>query len=202
MAKKNGASKIETPAIQESVNMAEQVIDVEQNESETEPKGPQGEKREMIPATKAYGLTADQIAAAIEAGEIANVGSTDVTIRAKSSPTKKDEVLPYEKLVALNFDGMLLLSGGKMEPKTDAPETGKDERSDDQKLKGAADHFNYGRNLDVNREVSRLLSEQIEGPAKIIKAAAERMVAAGMFTNVDEATAFVKERRAAQGLAV
>lgn len=188
MAKKNGGKNgntVETP-IQETAKMAEATV----------------EARAMVPATKAYGLTADAIAAGIEAGDLANVGSTDVTIKMGTSGAKKDETLPYEKLVALTFDGQLILSGGKMEPGTDAPKEGKDERTKEQKQKGACDHFNYGYDLDIKRELRRQLSEELEGPAKVILKAAERLVDAGLFDTVDEAVADIKEKRAAKGLAV
>lgn len=159
-------------------------------------------KRAMVPATKAYELSAEQIAAAIEAGDIANVGSTDVTIKVDASKTGKDEVLPYEKLVALTLDGMVLLAGGKVEPATEAPTEGKDERTDAQKQKGACDHFNYGLDLDVKRYLRRILSNEIEGPAKIIAQTAQKLVDAGLFDSLDEAVADVKAKRAAKGLPV
>ena len=158
--------------------------------------------RAMVPATVAYKLSADLIAQGIEAGDLANLGSTDVTISAKVSPTGKDETLPYEKLIALTAQGAILLSGGKEVPASAKPETGDDNRTDADKASGMCDYFNYGRDLEVKRELRGKLADELEGPSKIIKAAAQKLVDAKLCETLDEAIAEVKERRVKKGLPV
>lgn len=114
-----------------------------------------------------------------------------VTIRAASSPTKKDEVRKFDAFYALDLEGIAILSGGKLEAQTAAPEDGKDERTDDQKRLGAADHFNYGRLLSVRQTERAKLESAIEGPEKQIDKTVKALMAGQMFETEQEARAFV-----------
>jgi len=194
MAKKNGGGKVNLVS-NGAVKMTTEVV--------AEPKAEtKGELRGTYAATAVYNLSADAIAAAIAEKLIANVGTTAVTISAKIAGTKIDQFVNYEKLIALTAEGQKLLAGGKMEPATDAPESGKDERTAEQKAKGACDHFNYGFDLEVKRDLRGKLAEMIEGPAKAIAKAAQVMLDNGMADTLDEAVAMVKASRAKKGLPV
>lgn len=160
-----------------------------------------GESRGHYAATLVYGLTAEAIAEAITAGQLSDGGKTDVTISAKVTKTR-DEFVTYDKLVALTFVGQALLAGGKEAPATAAPAEGKDERTEDQKAKGACDHFNYGFDLEVKRELRGKLAELIEGPAKAIAKAATTLLDQGVADTLEEAVAMVKAGRAKKGLPV
>ena len=154
-------------------------------------------------AVAVYSLTEDVISAAIEAGHLRAVGLENVTIGKKVSPTGKDETQAYEKLQACDLEGMVILSGGKIEPATDKPEEpAKDERTDEQKKTGACDHFNYGQDLAIRQQLRGVLAGDIEGPSKVIAKTAEGLVKAGVFDTQAEAVAFVKEQRTAKGLPV
>lgn len=122
-----------------------------------------------------------------------------VTISAKSSPTGKDEVQEFDALYALDVEGMAILCGGKMEPKTAAPAEGKDERTDEQKRLGACDHFNYGRLLSVRQQVRADLESRIEGPEKQIEKLVKANLAGGMFESEAEARDFVVAQLKRQG---
>jgi hypothetical protein len=159
------------------------------------------EPRMRVNAVTAYGKTAEEIAAAIEAGQIRNVGPTDLTISAKVTKTK-DETLVYEKLIALTYEGQAFLTGGKEEPALDLAEGAKDERTDEEKAKGACDHFNYGFDLEVKRILRGKLAELIEGPAKVIAKAAQNLIDNGIADDMETATAVVKAARAKKGLPV
>jgi hypothetical protein len=123
-----------------------------------------------------------------------------VTIAAKSNATGKDISTTYGRFFALDVEGMAILSNGKLDASTPKPEEGKDERSEDQKANGAADHFNYGRDLAIRQKVRAALAEQAEGPAKVIARAADQLVKAGVFETIEEATASIKASRKAKGL--
>ena len=196
--KKNGGKKTANLVSDGVVKMTAEIETPETPETVETPKAA---SRGHYAAAVVYSLTADQIAEAIADGRIANVGTTDVTISAKVTKTK-DESITYEKLIALTADGQAFLCGGKMEPATDAPESGKDERTDEQKAKGACDHFNYGFDLEVKRSLRSKLAELIEGPAKAIAKAAQVMLDNGMADSLDEAVAMVKASRAKKGLPV
>jgi hypothetical protein len=152
-------------------------------------------------AVDVYGLTAEQIAAAIAEGQIANVGTTVVQISADANKGKAG-FITYEKLVALNFNGQGLLCGGKEGVQVDAPAEGEDTRTDEDKAKGATDHFNYGFDLEVKRELRRILSGLLEGPEKAIKAAVQTLLDNGLAENEDEALAMVKASRLKKGLPI
>jgi len=161
---------------------------------------PKGESRGHYPATTVYGLTADQIAQGIKDGLIAQVGETAVVIRGKGNV--KDEFVTYDKHIALNDRGEAFLCGGKSEVATPAPEKGEDTRTDAEKAKGSADHFNYGFDLEVKRELRSKLAELIEGPAKAIAKAAQTMLDQGVAETLDDAVAMVKAGRLRKGLPV
>lgn len=156
----------------------------------------------MLKASAVYGVSPEDLQAALDAGFIRAVKDAEVTIGAKSSPTGKDEAQPYAKLEAITVEGMAVLMGGKLNASTPAPAEGKDERTDDDKRSGAADHFNYGLDLNVRQQIRQKLGAELEGPAKTIKKAAEGLVAAGLYETFEEAQAAVVAQRKAKGLAV
>lgn len=159
--------------------------------------------RGVIPATAVYNLSQEQIDAAIEAGEIRQgTEPVDVTIKADSSPTKKDEKQPYEQLLALTWEGMVLLSGGKAEPQADRGDSKVDTRTETEKAKGAPDHFNYGLDLEVKRNLRRQLETEISGPAKVIERTAKLLFDQKMFPSLDAAREHVKQMRVSAGLDV
>lgn len=197
MAKKSVAAKTTKPAISRLVTSDGEVVSNTQIETTETPKG---ESRGHYSETVVYGLTQDQIDAAINAEQIRSVGNTAVVIRGKGNV--KDEFVTYDKLIALNFDGAKLLCGGKETVATDKPENGEDTRSDAEKAKGAADHFNYGFDLEVKRELRSKLAELIEGPAKAIAKAAQTMLDQGVAETIEDAVAMVKAGRLRKGLPV
>lgn len=158
--------------------------------------------RTVLAASTVYGIPADQLQAAIEGGHLEVVPETEVTIGAKTSPTGKDEAQPYTRLNALTVEGMAILMGGKIEPATPAPKEGKDERTDDQKRAGVADHFNYGLDLSVRQQIRGKLATELEGPNKTIDKTAKQLVEAGMHDTFEEARAAVVASRKAKGLPV
>lgn len=157
--------------------------------------------REVIPASTVYNLTDEAIQAAIDAGDIAASGeAVDVTIKADSSPTKKDEKQPYSKLVAITWEGMVLLSGGKAEPAHPRGDSKVDQRTEAESAKGAPDHFNYGLDLEVKRMLRRQLEVEISGPAKVIEKTAKMLFDQKMFGSLDLAREHVRTMRTAAGL--
>lgn len=157
--------------------------------------------RNIIPATEVYNLTPDQISAALEAGDIAEGGTVNVTIKAGAlAGLTKDEAQPYEQLLAVTFDGMVLLSGGKQEPQTPRGEDTKDSRTDAEKAKGAPDHFNYGLDLEVKRALRKDLETAISGPSKAIEKAATALFANKLFPSLDAAREHVIGMRRSAGL--
>lgn len=120
----------------------------------------------------------DMIEAAIKAGHVVRV-EDEVTISEKASPNGKKAVKAYEKLIAMNAQGMQALCAGKMVPATPKPAEGKDERTESQKAAGACDFFNYGFDLDVRASIRQELMASLEGPEKTIKKAFDGMVLAG-----------------------
>jgi hypothetical protein len=196
MAKKSVAAKTTKPNSRLVTSQGEVVVS---NSTETV-ETPKGESRGHYAESVVYGLSQDQIDAAIAAESIRSVGNTAVVIRGKGNV--KDEFVTYDKLIALNFDGAKLLCGGKEVVATDKPETGEDTRSDAEKLKGAADHFNYGFDLEVKRELRAKLAELIEGPAKAIAKAAQTMLDQGVAETIEDAVAMVKAGRLRKGLPV
>jgi hypothetical protein len=141
-----------------------------------------------IPPAILEGIIAGHIAHDIES----------VTIRAASSPTKKDEVRPFDAFYALDLDGIVILSGGKLEAQTPTPE-GKDERTEEQKRLGAADNFYYGRLLSVRQQERAKLEASIEGPEKAIDKTVKALMTGGMFGTEQEAREFVIAKLKANG---
>jgi len=132
----------------------------------------------VIPANVLDGILGRHVAHAIE----------EVTIKAKTSPTKKDEARQFDAFYALDAEGMLLLSGGKMEPATPPPAGNeKDTRTDAEKAYGACDHFNYGRLLNVRQVERGRLEASIEGPEKQIAKLVKAMIDGGLSENESEA---------------
>lgn len=138
---------------------------------------------------------------AVAAGHILRT-LAEVTIRAKSSPTKKDEIQPYWAYFAQNARGMAVLCNMKIEPATPKPETGKDERTEAQKAVGACDYFNYGFDLDLRQPIRVSLEDDIAGPENAIAKAVKQLVDGGLFKTGEAARTFVIERRKAEGMTV
>jgi hypothetical protein len=136
----------------------------------------------------------------VEAKSILVVKS-DVTIRAKSSPTKKDEVQPFLSYFAQNARGMSALCNGKIPPQTPKPAEGKDERSEEQKAVGACDYFNYGYDLDLRQPIRVSLEDSLAGPEKAIEKQVKSLVDGGLMT-AEEATTWVIAQRKIKGLPV
>ena len=160
-----------------------------------------GKVRDILPASRVYGIPAEVLKDAIDKGWLVVVEAA-VTIKAASSPTGRDESQPYTKLDAVNTEGMAVLEMGKMEAETPKPESGKDERTDIQKRKGVADHYNYGKDLDVRQPIRQLLAAELEGPSKIIEKAAKMLIESGMADDIEDARAQVIAKRKAKGLPV
>lgn len=131
----------------------------------------------QIPASILEGIRERHIAHAIE----------EVTIKAKTSPTRKDESRAFDAFYALDAEGMMILCNGKIEPATPTPAEGKDERSDEQKAYGACDHFNYGRLLNVRQVERGRLEASIEGPEKSIAKLVKAMIDGGLAETETEA---------------
>lgn len=138
------------------------------------------------------------IVAAILAGDLAHAVEK-VTISEKVSPTKKEESREFDALYALTVNGMAILMGGKLDAQTPKPAEGKDERTEQERALGAADHFNYGRILNVRQNVRTALETDLEGPEKSIAKQAKSLVDGGSFETLAEATEFVIGRLKAQG---
>jgi hypothetical protein len=160
----------------------------------------------------------DMAEAAIKAGDVREVGKV-ITVSAKALKTAKipietvkaaglptnaegDIVLPVTMLEGVNGKGMAALFAGKIAPRDRAPEEGKDERTDEQKTRGACDPFNYALDLEFRQAGRAYIMGKLESPEKAIEKAAEALVAVGEYESVDEARAYIVERRKAKGLPV
>lgn len=131
----------------------------------------------------------DAVKAAIEAGHVKPVDAV-VEITDKASPTGKGAKRSYTKLLAQDAQGMAAMCDGKINPATDKPAEGKDERTDAEKANGAADYFNYGYDLQVRQEIRQALMGTLEGPEKQIKKSFDGMLLAGY--SKDEAAELVR----------
>jgi len=201
MAKKPSAKTTDSKIDKAKTNLVTSLGEVIVSNTIETTETPKGESRGHYSAETVYGLSSDQLAAAVAAGALQPTGDpTAVVIRGKGNT--RDEFVTYQKFVAVNFDGAKLLCGGKEVAATEKPETGDDTRSDAEKAKGAADHFNYGFDLEVKRELRAKLAELIEGPAKAIAKAAQTMLDQGVAETLDDAVAMVKAGRLRKGLPV
>jgi len=81
---------------------------------------------------------------------------------------------------ALNVQGMAALCNGKIEPAKEKPESGKDERTADDKAAGVCDIFNYAVDLDVRQEIRQAIMASLESPDKAIKRGIDTLLAIGM----------------------
>lgn len=187
---KNGGSKIGNSEKPKETKMVEVQIETV-------------EARKVVIAEDAYNLTTDQIDAAIREGwirwaggiprgEKATAGTrttavTDVTIKKDKSPTKRDETQPYEKLEAISPEGMVLLAGGKLEPAVLRGDEKVDPRTAEERIKGACDHYNYGLDLEVKRNLRKALENEISGPEKAIRKLAQALVDLKMAKNLEQA---------------
>lgn len=202
MAKKNGSGKAaETqqkpvePAKDQNMETQNEVLqaDVEAG-------------RAAVSAEAAYNLTSEAIEAGIAEGFIRWAGGTptvpgtrktaltDVTISKDKSPTKREETQPYEKLEAITFEGMVMLAGGKAEPAVLRGEEKVDPRTAEERIKGAADHFNYGLDLEVKRNLRKALETEISGPEKAILKMAKALFELKLAKNMDAAIAKARKQ--------
>jgi hypothetical protein len=118
----------------------------------------------------------------------------EVKVSAKVSPTKKDEVRKFDAYYALTAQGMLILCGGKLEPQTDTksiPDDATDAQRKELRRKGACDHFNYGRLLEVRQVERGILEDSIMGHEKAIDKQVKLTMDGGLFDSDDEARAHV-----------
>jgi hypothetical protein len=204
MAKKQS---VVTAAAESKIN---KTVDQENPVStETIDQAAEVETREAIKAEDAYKITTEQIDLALSEGHVRWAGGiprgekqtdgdrttalTDVTITKDKSPTKKEEVIQYEKLEAISDVGQILLSGGKLEAAVLRGDEKVDPRTEQEKLKGACDHFNYGRDLNIKRELRKMLLKQIAGPEKAIKNMAKAFLELKMAKNMEQA--MIKARK-------
>ena len=201
MAKKPSAKMTDSKTDKAKTNLVTASGEVVVSNTIETTETPKGESRGHYSAETVYGLTADQLGNAVTNGWLQPTGDpTAVVIRGKGNT--KDEFVTYQKFIAVNFDGAKLLCGGKELIATEKPETGEDTRTDAEKAKGAADHFNYGFDLEVKRELRAKLAELIEGPAKAIAKAAQTMLDQGVAETIEDAVAMVKAGRLRKGLPV
>src|SRR5262245_52560870 len=162
--------------------------------------------RPVIKAESAYNLESAVIEQALADGWVRWSGGTpqvagtretahtDVTISADKSPTKKEETQPYEKLEAITFEGMVLLAGGKAEPAVLRGDEKVDPRTAEERIKGVPDHFNYGLDLEVKRNLRKALETEISGPEKAILKMAKIMLDLKMAKNLDAAIATARKQ--------
>jgi hypothetical protein len=166
--------------------------------------------RPVVTAETAYGLSTDQIDAAIKAGYIRWAGGiprgekksegsressvTPVTIKAGVSPTKQDETQSYEKLEAITDVGEVLLAGGKAEPAILRGDEKVDPRSPEERAKGSVDHFNYGLDLEVKRAIRKALENEISGPEKAIQRMAKVFLDLKLAKNLEQALAKARKQ--------
>jgi hypothetical protein len=115
---------------------------------------------------------------AISDGHVQHV-QDEVKISEKASPTGKAASKTYDKLIAVDAQGMAALCEGKLVPATPKPADGPDTRTEEEKKAGACDYFNYGYDLDVRAGIRQELLASLEGPEKTIKKAFDGMVLAG-----------------------
>jgi len=197
MAKK---SKDQAAAAAAELN-AKLAASQQENKVENQIETVEDQARPVIKAEDVYSLSTEAIEAAIADGFIRWNGGTpesagtressvtDVTITKDKSPTKKDEDQPYEKLEALTFEGMVLLSGGKAEPAVLRGDAKVDPRKAEERVKGAPDFFNYGLDLEVKRNLRKVLEQSISGPEKGIMKMAKVLFELKMAKSMDAAIA-------------
>ncbi len=157
---------------------------------------------------------------AIKDGDIV-VSDDTVSLGAKSSPDGKAHEKPYKRLSSRSVAGMLALSGGVLvgefrdakallaeEKKEDgtpvyadekAAQAYLDEHKDDASVTG---YFDYAFDLAQRNQVRQDLIAEIEGPAKAIREAAEKLVKAGVEDDFEAAKAYVIAQRQKKGLPV
>lgn len=163
-------------------------------------------------------IDTDVVKAAIEAKDIV-LEAKDVTVSAKALkaqgippetvkaaglPTNKDGdiVVSVNIPVAQNAKGMAALCNGKIAPATAKPETGKDERTDEQKAVGACDYFNYGVDLEIRQASRQGIMAKLESPEKAIEKMVKALVDGGLYETEAAAREYVVESRKAKGLPV
>jgi len=137
-----------------------------------------------------------QIEAGIAAGIIVEEAAT-VEVSAKASPIGVAISGPYRRFQPLTLEAMVILAGGKVEPATERPKDGPDNRTDADKAKGACDYFDYGYDLDVRADVRAALLASQEGPEKAIAKAVKGMVENGGFDEAFAREMVIAQRRKA-----
>lgn len=138
-------------------------------------------------AETAYGLETAAIEAGIEAGHIRWFGGERgkslkaVKVKADKEKGRTAGEWSYEKLEAVDLEGMVLLAGGKLEPQTSrGDKKAEDTRTKAQKAKGVPDHFNYGLDLEVKRAIRRKIEGKTIDPEKAIEKMAALLVKFGV----------------------
>lgn len=154
-------------------------------------------------AAEAYGFTAEEIQAQIDAG---NIGKFAEPVMVKvgveknaAGKAQKQVRQPYEKLFAITYEGVMFLVRNKVESATAKPSGRDDDRTEYQKAPGLVDHFNYGHDLEIKRPIREEIEAQTAGPDKTILAAANRLVKGKLATDLTEALEMVKGMLAAKG---
>jgi hypothetical protein len=109
-------------------------------------------------------------------------GITPDTVKAAGFTLNKDGAIeqPCQIPYARSAKGMSALCGGKLEPATDKPAEGKDERTDEQKAPGVCDYFNYAADLEVRGNVRSAIMSKLESPDKAIAKAVAALEGVGM----------------------
>jgi hypothetical protein len=189
--KKERQARLAAEAAAASANPGAKESNVNDNPSpDQEPKQDEsngtttpGEQRPVLdPLTDPLKLAhlADAVRQGIADGHIRSVPAKS-TIRAKSSPTNKDEEQPFINYVPVDAEGCLILSGNKEQAQTQAPEDGDDTRTEEEKKLGLVDYFAHGFYLkEFNNYYRDLLLDSIAGPEKEIVKAVKNMLAAKM----------------------
>jgi len=134
---------------------------------------------------------------AIAAGHISH-DIEQVTIRAAKSPTNRDETRDFDRLRALDVEGLAIMCNGKIEPALDKPD-GKDTRTEAEAALGVCDHFNYGHVLYVRASIRQDLVNALLGPEKNIEKLVKVNMDGGMYDTREEARAAVVARLKKQG---
>lgn len=180
-----------------SKNTAEQV-NINKHRPDREMSGE--EKIVTLTTSKLPDKTVGEIPQAVKDGIIAGHIAhqiEEVKVSAKISPTKKDETRAFDAFYALDAEGMLILSAGKVEPQTatdDLPKDATDAVKKELRRKGACDYFNYGRILDVRQVERGILEDSIEGAEKAINKQVKLAMDGNQFDTDDEARTFIIAR--------
>lgn len=130
-------------------------------------------------ATQTTPVSADSINAAIASGDV-----TTETAQIKANINGKDETRDYTKYTAVTLAGALALCGGR-------------ENSETRGEKSVLGLFNYGFDLAVRASERSALMASVEDPMKNINKAAKALVAAGLFSNEEDAVKHIQNLKTA-----